>query len=150
MVRVTTLDRTHLEMLAAIAHTHATSHDEGGAGLCLPVAAALGWVLRDVAGVESRAVAGTFDGQAHWWLEVDGVRVDPTRHQFDGASDLLYPVCDGDGYRQEASYVAAWTRPLAAAEAQRAFAWPAAAAMWVEPLLAELEDAARACGLRAS
>lgn len=139
----TTLDRDNLEVLASVAHAHALAHDEGGAGLCLPVAAALGWVLRDVMGVASVAVSGSFDGEPHWWLEVDGLRVDPTRHQFDDRHDLVYAICEGDLYVAAATYPSAWTRDLAVAEAVRAFAWPAAAHLWVMPLLDELEAVAR-------
>lgn len=127
-----------LGALALVAHDHAVAHPDGGAGLCLPVAAALGWALREHHDTLATAVVGTFDGHAHWWLEVDGVRIDPTRHQFDDRHDLTYPIADADGYVSEATYPALWTREQVIAEAERAFACPAAAHVWVTPLLGGL------------
>lgn len=136
-----------VQALAEVAHTHARRHDSDGRGLCLPVAAGLGWALREHCGIEAQAITGTFDGQPHWWLLVHGWAVDPTRHQFGDHWDLIYSA-DDVRYLAGATYLAAWTREQAALEATRAFVFPAAAHAWVEPMLVELSavatgDAAR-------
>ena len=127
------------EHLARIAHDHALRHPDGGEGLCLPVAAALGYVLRERHGVLATAVCGTYDAQAHWWLDTNEVRIDPTRHQFDGEPHLTHPIGTHPGYVAEESYPALWSREDVIAEAQRAFMLPSAAHAWVIPLLRALE-----------
>lgn len=123
--------------LAQIAHDDASAHPGGIAGLCLPVAAAIGHVLT-ARGVLAIAVAGTLDGQGHWWLEVGERIVDPTRHQFDDRHDLLYSIVE-PGYVAESYHPCAWTREQVIAEAQRAFVFPDAATTWARNLLHELD-----------
>jgi len=123
--------------LANIAHDDASAHPGGVAGLCLPVAAAIGYVLT-TRGVLATAVAGDLNGQPHWWLEVGEHIVDPTRHQFDDRHELLYPL-NAPGYIAESYHPCAWTREQVVDEAQRAFIFPEAATLGARNLLRELE-----------
>lgn len=122
--------------LAAVAYEHSCAHESGGKGLCMVVAASLGWALRTLHGIETKAVAGRFDGQPHWWLTMDTWRIDPTRHQFEDVHDLLYPVAGADEGRYVDQYVwsSAWTRAQAAEEGARVFIHPDYGRSWVNEL----------------
>ena len=100
------------------------------------IAAAVGHALAS-RGVAAHAVAGTLYGEPHWWVEVDGQRVDPTRNQFDDRHDLLYDGDDPD-YVAEQRYPCAWTAEQVVTEAQRAFVYTDAAEQWARPMVADL------------
>lgn len=133
--------------VAEVAYAHALAHESGGEGLCMVVAASMGWALRELHGIESQAVAGRFDGQPHWWVVLDGHRIDPTRHQFEDTHDLVYPAdgaLDAGRYVDEHVWDSLWTREQAIAEGERIFIDPGYGRLWVDELLLALEDAARA------
>ncbi len=87
------------------------------------VAATLGWALRARHDIATHAIAGDFDGEPHWWLLMDQVRIDPTRHQFEDVHDLLYPVASErpGRYLDRYTWPSAWTREQAMAEGARVF-----------------------------
>lgn len=113
-------------MIGAIAHEAARLVEQivpTGEGACLGTCAILARVLADH-GINAAAVRGEFDEFAHWWLEVDGWRLDPTRAQFDGGP-LVEPVSDDsraeDHYLPERALPARWDHEQAVAEFARMF-----------------------------
>jgi len=138
--------------LAQVAYQHCRAHESGGEGLCMVVAASLGWALRTRHDIATQAIAGDFDGEPHWWLLMDGVRIDPTRHQFEDTHELLYPVADEHPgrYLDRYTWPSAWTREQAMAEGARVFIDPDYGRTWVSELADALLNASSDAALSSS
>lgn len=96
----------------------------GGEGACLGASAIVARVLADH-DIASVAVGGSYDEHDHWWLEVDGLRVDVTRAQFD-CRPIVEPINDDADecpYLTERSFPARWDHEQAVAEFTRMFAY---------------------------
>lgn len=112
------------------------------AGACLLASAVLARHLAD-RGIATVAVRGEFDEHCHWWLTCDGLRLDPTRAQFDDGPTVTVlgdPAEDECPYWDLESWPAAWTRDQVLAEAARSFGLPQQGAALAVDLLAELDD----------
>lgn len=141
---VTTARRERVaRALAQVAYDESRAHESGGEGLCMVVAASLGWALRELHGIDSTAIAGTFGGSPHWWLVMDSWRIDPTRHQFGDHHDLLYRIGGPDDahYVDQHAWPSRWTREQAGDEGARVFIDPGYGRMWVDSLTARLSEA---------
>jgi hypothetical protein len=71
-------------------------------GCCVYACAALEPYLRlRLRGLDAgvRRVFGAYDGDTHWWLDVDGLIVDPTAGQFVGG-EALRVLPPGDARRE--------------------------------------------------
>lgn len=113
---------TFLTDLADISALHAGLVALGGEGLCLPVTAALARVLTEYGVTDVTAIAGDYNGYAHWWLTVGELIVDPTRGQFDPGPFIDRIDAEGSGgYAPEASYPPGWSAEHVVMEARRAF-----------------------------
>jgi hypothetical protein len=131
-----TADRALLEALASEAASHAGLVASGGAGVCLPVTAALCRVLVDAGVSDVVAVAGSYEGDAHWWVRVGDRIVDGTRHQFGPGS--LVCALDEAGYEVEEEFPPGWTDEHVALEAYRVFRFREIGKTFAEGLLGRL------------
>lgn len=113
-----------------------------GAGACLPASAIIGYRLRQES-TDARLVCGTFNGEAHWWVESGEFIFDPTAGQF---GDELPSVVswETDAYDGLDTYPCGHTSvDMLYAEARRAFADPDEADRFVNIALAEADDGYR-------
>lgn len=111
---------------------------DGSAGACLGTSAVLALVLKEN-GIETEVVRGEFDGEAHWWLEAEGLRVDATRSQFD-AGPIVSPIDDDGPYVELDRFPSAWDEGQAIAEFARMYEAPATGAAVGKEILAELRE----------
>lgn len=115
-------------------------------GACLGTSAILAYVLRNH-GVKTIAVRGSYNGNAHWWLETDGLRIDATRSQFRDGLPLVESPCHGrrrDPYVAERGFPSKWDREQAVAEFTRMFEFTNEGDAHGRRVLADLEAAAPA------
>lgn len=135
-----------IEGAAGIINFHACTIADGGEGACLMSVAILCYQMEHRHGITLTAHRGEFDGMAHWWAEHEGVIIDPTATQF-GEHPLMVREDEAGRahYAEFESFPQGWkTQSLVVAEAERAFAFPGAAAGFVERTLFELDDMANA------
>jgi hypothetical protein len=117
---------------SSILHLQAGAVSDGGDGLCLVTTAVLGHYTVSMLDETVQAVRGRYNGVDHWWVEHSGVRFDPTRSQFDGGDRFMLIEEHAQHYQSEETFPAGWvTLDLVVAEAQRAFAFPEAAEVFV-------------------
>lgn len=119
-----------------------------GEGACLGTCAVLARVFADH-GIATRVVRGTYDGHAHWWLETEALRIDPTRWQFASGVPLVETLAD-DGasdevpYLREQVFASPWSHEQAVAEFARMFAYHDVGLRHGQHIMAELAGVAHA------
>ena len=112
-------------------------------GACLGTSAVLAFVLGEY-GIGTEAVSGTYRGESHWWLEADGLIIDPTRPQFDDGSPVLIAGED-DAYAAGTRYASLWDEQEAMAEFARMFTVPSISITSGRAVLGEVRAIAAGC-----
>ncbi len=139
----TTVEKT-IEALTDVAAFLVDRIVPGCEGACLGTAAVLARVLADH-GIATTAVCGSYDEYAHWWLETDTVRIDPTRGQFDDGPLVELLALDDQRvevpYLAERRFPARWDYGQAVAEFARMFEYGDVGEAHGRAVLAELSAA---------
>lgn len=111
-----------------------------GQGACLAVSAVIGYYCRQ-RGIDARLARGTYDGDAHWWVESGGYVFDASAGQF---GDELPSISERGAHPytvQELFPCGHGNELMLYAEARRAFGDPAQADAFMDLALHEMDTA---------